>query len=145
MNELKIIDKFSGEYRWLSNFWIHDTYKNLSVEHHYQAAKTTNIHDWFYIMAQDTPGKAKRIGKEITVRQDWDMVKLILMEQFIRDKFTMNMELRLKLMDTRGITLMESNTWGDTYWGVCDSFGLNHLGKILMKVRDEYLDVSKIY
>lgn len=145
MNKLNLIDGFQGEYRWLSNFWIHDTHRGLSVEHLYQAAKTTNINDWLLVMAQDTPAKAKRVGREIVVRADWERVKLVLMEQFVREKFALNMELRQKLLATRGIQIVESNTWGDSFWGVYDGFGLNHLGKILMKVRDEFLDVSLSY
>lgn len=32
--------------------------------------------------------------------------------------------------------IIEVNNWGDTYWGVCNGIGDNHLGKILMKIRD---------
>ena len=37
--------------------------------------------------------------------------------------------------DTNNEELIEGNTWNDTYWGVCNGRGQNHLGKILMKVR----------
>lgn len=140
-----VIESFTGENRWLSNFWIHDTSRQLSVEHHYQAAKTTNLQDWLLIMSAETPGKAKRLGKPIerggaiTVREDWDSVKLILMEQFTREKFATNATLRQKLIDTQGHLLVEGNTWGDRYWGVCDGAGENNLGKIIMKVRDSFL------
>jgi predicted NAD-dependent protein-ADP-ribosyltransferase YbiA (DUF1768 family) len=34
------------------------------------------------------------------------------------------------------VELIEGNWWGDTYWGVCNGVGENHLGKLLMKIRD---------
>jgi hypothetical protein len=43
------ISSFSGEYRWLSNFWIapiipfNDNISYPSSEHAYQAAKTQNL------------------------------------------------------------------------------------------------------
>ncbi|QDJ96454.1 YbiA-like protein [Xanthomonas phage Xoo-sp13] len=96
-------------------------------------------------MSAETPGKAKSYGKpiekggRITVRPDWDDVKLILMEQFTREKYASNDTLRQKLLDTRGMLILEGNTWGDVYWGICNGVGQNHLGKIIMKVRDGFL------
>lgn len=133
-----VINKFSGEYRWLSNFWIHDEIRGLSVEHHYQAAKADNYDDYKLVMSANSPADAKRIGKTIKIRWDWETVKLSLMEQFIREKFSKNPPLRENLLQTRGIYLIEGNNWGDTFFGVCNGEGQNHLGKILMKVRDEY-------
>jgi ribA/ribD-fused uncharacterized protein len=145
MRYTRIIEEFRGEYRWLSNFWIHDTARGLSVEHHYQAAKTTNYQDWLLIMSAETPALAKKYGKpierggRITVREDWNIVRLTLMEQFTREKFGTNHELRERLIETRGSLLIESNTWNDTFWGICNGVGENNLGKIIMKVRDEFL------
>ena len=45
-------------------------------------------------------------------------------------------ELRTKLADTEDEELIEGNTWNDTYWGVCRGVGENHLGKLLMEVRE---------
>ena len=44
-----------------------------------------------------------------------------------------------QLLDTGDQELVEYNTWGDTYWGVCTRIrqGQNWLGKILMEVREE--------
>ncbi len=145
MKYTRIIEEFQGEYRWLSNFWIHDTVKGLSVEHHYQAAKTTNYQDWLLIMSAETPALAKKYGKPIehggyiTVREDWNNIKLILMEQFTREKYSINHELQQKLLDTRGSLIIEGNRWNDNFWGVCNGVGENNLGKIIMKVRDDFL------
>jgi predicted NAD-dependent protein-ADP-ribosyltransferase YbiA (DUF1768 family) len=56
------------------------------------------------------------------------------MEDLSRQKFS-HPELRQKLLDTGSCTLVEGNTWGDTFWGVCDGVGENHLGKLLMTIR----------
>ena len=39
------------------------------------------------------------------------------------------------LLATGKATLVEGNSWGDTFWGVCRGKGKNMLGKILMRVR----------
>ena len=139
MKYTSIIESFSGEHRWLSNFWIHDDARQLSVEHHYQAAKTTNLEDYLLIMSAETPGKAKRFGKQIVVRDDWDSVKFAIMEHLTREKYATNIKLRNMLLDTKGSLIIEGNTWGDRVWGVCEGTGENHLGKIIMKVRDYFL------
>jgi N-glycosidase YbiA len=139
MSFTKIIDSFHGEYRWLSNFWIHDTENMLSVEHYYQAAKATNAEDYARVLTCKTPGEAKKMGKEIICRADWEDVRLTLMEHFLREKFFWNTALAAKLKTTSDCLLVEGNTWGDKFWGVCDGEGQNHLGKLLMKIRDEFL------
>lgn len=146
MKYTQIVEEFQGEYRWLSNFWVYDTVRGLSVEHHYQAAKATNYQDYLRIMSAENAYEAKQLGKPIdkggilvTVRPDWDSIKLILMEQFTREKYATNHTLAQKLRDTKGSLLLETNRWNDTFWGICNGVGENHLGKIIMKVRDEFL------
>lgn len=145
MKYTQIVEEFQGEYRWLSNFWVYDTVRGLSVEHHYQAAKATNYEDYLRIMAAENAYEAKQLGKPIdkggilVVRSDWNDVRLILMEQFTREKYATNNVLKQKLLNTKGMLLIEGNKWGDTFWGVCNGVGENNLGKIIMKVRDEFL------
>lgn len=138
MKPLNIIESFKGEYRFLSSFYIYDETRNLSVEHEYQAAKAKNFDDWLVVMSSETPAIAKKAGRIITVREDWNEIKLTVMEQLVIKKFATNAQLREKLLDTRGMILIEGNTWGDTFWGVCNGVGMNHLGKTLMKVRDKF-------
>lgn len=140
----KPIDSFSGEYRFLSNFWMAPiTFNEIdwpSVEHLYQAAKSLNQNDCLTIWKCKTPGQAKRAGQKITIRNDWDKVKLDAMTQFVTAKFEQNPQLMEKLLATGNAELIEGNTWGDTYWGVCKSVGTNHLGKILMAIRTKHSD-----
>ncbi len=137
------IGPFQGEYRWLSNFWPArvelDEQVFHTVEHAYQAAKTLKPHERLDIVMCPTPGAAKAAGRKLTLRPDWDSVKLHIMFDLVLQKFWNNLELRAKLIATDGEELIELNTWGDRYWGVCNGVGQNHLGKILMQVRDEII------
>lgn len=80
---------------------------------------------------------AKALGKRIELRKDWNNIKLDIMYKIIKNKFTQNPTLTKLLVDTNDKVIIEGNTWGDTYWGMCKGKGENHLGKILMKVREE--------
>ena len=80
------IQGFFGEYRFLSNFY--QIPNDKTVEHYYQAAKTTNITDYLKIINAETPAIAKSLGKSIDIRSDWDDIKLVVMEQLIIKKFS---------------------------------------------------------
>ena len=135
------IDSFSGEYRYLSNFWLaavtYEGKRYPSVEHAYQAAKTLDVGERARIAGLATASEAKRAGRGLRVRVDWEQVKLGVMEQCVRDKFLNHADLGAKLLATGEAELVEGNDWGDRFWGVCEGRGENHLGKILMKVRSE--------
>lgn len=136
-----MIDRFSGTYSFLSNFYEHPvTYKGktfASVEHAFQAYKADNDIDFEIVADQPTPGKAKRAGRKIPLRSDWEEVKLDLMLSLVRAKFVEDTVMLKLLQSTGDEELVEGNTWGDVVWGVCDGVGENHLGKILMRVRSE--------
>ena len=64
-------------------------------------------------------------------------MKLNVMYDAIRAKFTQHAELRQLLLDTQDAKIIE-HTENDDYWGDGgDGKGKNMLGKILMKVREE--------
>ncbi len=135
------IDSFSGEHRFLSNFWYHPIRMGGEMyptnEHAFQAAKTLQSKEREHIRLANTPGDAKHLGRVMTLRKDWEEVKLEVMYRINRQKFRYNEELKDKLLSTLGSELVEGNHWGDTFWGVCDGVGENHLGKILMRIRSE--------
>ena len=139
-----MIDSFQGEHRFLSNFWLSPVeFEGLiypSVEHAYQAAKTFNPEDRKRIAAMSSPGQAKKAGKSLKLRVDWEQEKVGIMEYLVHAKFSTHNDLYEKLLATGTQELVEGNTWGDTIWGVCNGVGQNLLGKILMKVRKEFAD-----
>jgi ribA/ribD-fused uncharacterized protein len=136
------IEQFRGEYEWLSNFYpvpvMYDAYVYRSVEHAYQAAKTLDPRERAAIRQCLTAGKAKRLGATVTLRADWDTARRGVMLILLRRKFQ-RADLRSKLLATGDAVLIEGNTWGDTYWGVCRGRGENVLGQLLEQVRAELL------
>lgn len=135
MTPRTVIDSFSGPYRFLSNFWVEED--GLTVEHCFQAMKTLDSEEQHWILEADTPGKAKRLGRKCTLRLDWEEAKDEAMYFLVKDKFFPGSDLASLLLGTGDAELIEGNTWGDTYWGVCNGEGQNKLGKILMQIREE--------
>lgn len=138
--QMEKIESFSGDFRFLSNFSPveieFDGHLYKSVEHAYQAAKTLDENIRSSVREAETAGKAKKIGKKIPLREDWNDVKIDIMESLLRKKFNTLLFKQL-LKNTGDAELIEGNTWGDEFWGVYNNYGHNHLGKLLMKIRDE--------
>lgn len=133
-----VIDLFTGDYSFLSNFhpspveFKGDVYK--TVEHAYQAAKTEHPEEREQIRNAFSPGAAKRLGKRVHLRPDWENIKVGVMKSLLEQKFE-DPVLAQQLIDTDPHELVEGNSWGDTFWGVCDGVGENVLGVLLMEVR----------
>lgn len=138
------IDRFRDAYAFLSNFFEAEVnYGGLtygSNEAAFQAQKCLSDEEKLPF-TQAPPSKAKRMGRRVPLRPNWEAVKLGLMEEIVRAKFTQHPELAQQLMATGDMALIEGNTWGDTFWGVDTRSGKgeNHLGRILMKIRSELL------
>jgi ribA/ribD-fused uncharacterized protein len=135
------IARFSGDYRFLSNFYpatvVFEGLTYPDVEHAYQSAKTLDISERRIIAALPTPAEAKHAGEALKYRDDWLQIKYQVMLTCVRDKFTRHPDLRAKLLATGDAYLEEGNTWHDQIWGVYDGHGTNWLGIILMQVRAE--------
>jgi N-glycosidase YbiA len=140
---MKRIDSFRGDYCFLSNFHPckiqYEGIEYTSVEHAYQASKSMSWKIRKEIANLLKPGDAKRMGKNLLIRKDWDTVKLSIMKELVKKKFSIP-ELQKKLLATGDAELVEGNWWGDDFWGVCNGRGENYLGKILMEVRNFYAD-----
>lgn len=139
---MQVIESFSGPYRFLSNFY--PSYFKLhgiifpSVEHYYQANKAQSNEEFMKIVAAKTPGEAKKLGQLTGIDpKKWDRVKYAIMYQGVHAKFEQNPTLLKLLLETGDAEIIEGNTWGDEYWGVCN--GLNKLGELLMEVRECFL------
>jgi ribA/ribD-fused uncharacterized protein len=108
-----------------------------SVENYYQAMKSMDPADWERVAAM-TPSNAKRIGKMLKLRPDWEHLKEGFMYDALVAKFTQQPFMTI-LLDTGDQILIEWNNWGDRIWGVDihDNKGQNLLGKLLMRIREE--------
>lgn len=146
------IETFTNEEnRFLSNFYPYMKNKKLEtdleiisegitfdcVENAYQAAKTDNIELKKKISKMNPYDVVEMVkAGEIPTRENWNDIKLDIMYSLVWQKFK-NIKLKRKLIDTKDLVLEEGNTWGDVFWGICDGVGENHLGRILMKVREK--------
>lgn len=138
-----IIAGFFGEHRWLSNFYdaaiIYDETKFRSVEHAYVYSKYKQKPIDLEQFNDLTASQVKRLGRSIELREDFDDIKIDVMAELIFCKFSdRNPELVQKLINTGDAHISETNSWGDTFWGVnLEGVGLNMLGKIIMARRNQ--------
>ena len=138
---------FDGEHEFLSNFYPspvyaptpHGPFNSYSlyptVEHAYHSLKTTVGVEKQQILDAPSPGIAKRLGRRVSLRPDWDDIKVEAMEGLVYLKFAEHEPLLEALLLTGTRELIEGNFWGDSFWGVYNGVGRNELGKVLMRVR----------
>lgn len=143
---VQIIDSFRGSFYFLSNFYkapiMYDAIIYATAEAAFQAQKTNNIVERAY-MSEMGPAEAKRYGRKVKLRKDWNDVRLSVMKDIVYAKFSQNPDLKEKLLATGKARLEEGNDWGDRFWGTVGGSGENHLGKILMEVREEFQNESR--
>jgi ribA/ribD-fused uncharacterized protein len=113
-----------------------------TVEHAFQASKSNDPMDALVVARASTPGKAKRLGRKLKLRADWDSIKVGVMKDLLLLKFAPGTFLSGELLDTGAERLIEGNKWHDQFWGncTCDEHkfipGKNMLGRLLMEIRD---------
>lgn len=136
------INRFREKYFFLSNFAPCDVYYNgkkfRTVEHAFQAAKCLDEEEQDIFRFAETPAEAKKWGRRVKLRPDWENVKIDIMKELLRQKFN-NTVYKEKLLATGDCILVEGNNHRDTFWGVCNGVGKNTLGKLLMEIRDELM------
>lgn len=134
------IDEFDGQYRFLSNFFMapieYDGFTFSCSEAAYQAMKSLDRAKRAEFVELDA-FQAKRKGRSVKMRKDWEEVKDQVMYDICLAKFSQHDFLKEKLLKTGEAELIEGNHWGDIYWGVCKGRGKNQLGKTLMRIREE--------
>lgn len=113
-----------------------------TVEHFYQANKTLDSEEKVKVLAALTPNIAKKLGKQLTLRPDWEEVKYDIMYAGVKEKFTRHNNLKHLLLRTGNKQIIEWTWWGDKIWGMCSKTekGCNALGKILQMVRSELME-----
>jgi ribA/ribD-fused uncharacterized protein len=140
-----MINCFDGKWAFLSNFyWNEIEFEGITYptnEHFFQAMKTLDIGERQKIANCLTPGQAKRMGRQVALRPDWEEVKEDIMFLGLCLKFA-DEQLADWLVETGDEPLEEGTTWHDNEWGNCSCpkcrniEGKNKLGKLLMKVRE---------
>jgi N-glycosidase YbiA len=135
-----MINSFTGKHRFLSNFYpcviTMGNAKYPSAEHAYMSFKN-NSPQWI-AKCQDssiTPVQIKQLSRHIDLIEGWDTIRLQVMLDVLDAKFGQNPDLAAQLIATGDEELIEGNTWGDTFWGVRNNVGENHLGELLMRIR----------
>lgn len=124
-----------------------------TVEHYYQAQKSSDRAYRQAIREAETPGLAKRLGEQPngetkrskkswfyrhgqSPRADWHEVKLDIMRRADAAKYEQNPELAEALLATGDAELIEDST-SEPFWGIGpDGNGHNWAGRILMEVRE---------
>jgi len=142
--------RFRGEHMFLSNMFMSEglavQFEGMqfpSSEHAFVAAKTLDVVVRQEIADTPDPKDAKRYGRQLELREDWEDVKEDVMLEILRSKFSrsQNHGMAKQLLDTGRRPLIEGNLWRDTYWGMAtvdgEVQGENLLGQLLMKVRQE--------
>jgi len=145
------ISEFTENHDFLSNFFQSiiefDGVEWSTAEHLYQARKSIIPEEREFIRQLISPGKAKRKGKKLTLRAEWETVKVDIMLDCLRLKFSQNQDIALRLVNTGDAYLCEGNYWHDNYWGNCDCdeceevHPQNNLGKCLMVIREELISL----
>lgn len=134
----EVVKEFVGDFKFLSNFFPSTIFvegkKYATVEHAFQALKTLVEEERTIVRNAKSPGLAKKLGKSVSMRNDWNNIKFDVMRSLIRLKFE-NPFLREMLLATGDSILEEGNLWKDKTWGIYLGEGENMLGKILMEER----------
>lgn len=150
-----MIDRFEGQYKFLSNFYMSafldsDSNRWPSVEHYYQAMKTTDLKKRENIRILEKPSDAKKYGNNIELRNDWEQIKVYIMFEGLHMKFSQKRHLKLNLIKTFGHILIEGNFHHDNFWGDClcsscrNKNGYNILGQLLMNIRHIFKTTKEI-
>ncbi|MBP3379754.1 MAG: NADAR family protein [Ruminococcus sp.] len=133
------IDSFRNEYFFLSNFYEAPiTYEGLTYQNNeaaFQAQKCADPKER-EAFTRMNPSEAKRAGRRVQLRKDWEDIKISVMADIVMAKFSQNRKLAEKLLATGDACLEEGNDWGDRIWGTVNGQGANCLGRILMDTRE---------
>ena len=134
--------RFRNEYWFLSNMYPCSIWYEGALDGKYIFRSVETI---FQMMKCDDDNEkkgfellngfeAKKRGRRVKLRDDWNEIKLDVMRDILEVKFSIP-DLRNKLIRVND-EIVEDNNWGDRYWGRCNGIGKNMLGKLLMEIRD---------
>ena len=138
--------KFSGKLAFLSNMHVltnpieFDGVEYYTVEHAYQVARTLDLEWREKIAACGTPYAAKTLAKQAPTRPNWLVIRVGLMDDLVQQKFRNNPDLMELICSIPDEDIVEENSWGDTFWGVCNGVGTDWLGYILRNIKHSNYD-----
>lgn len=108
-----------------------------TVEHAFQAAKSLDVDERKKIRDAKTPKEAKRLGRKVNLRHDWEEIKFTVMYFLVAQKFNQE-PFRSLLESTENLPIYEDSPF-DKVWGTGEKGGIgtgkNALGFILMNIR----------
>ena len=152
-----MITSFKGKYEFLDPAYYCLAGYNGVIYNSAEAAFLASQYDdpYFRSMFRNPSlpiWRARELCKRLQKRRDWTPeLSLDLTRQITFDKFCRSPNLRSLLLATRRELIVAENNWHEQFWGRCicnirpgkygrkDAClvpGSNHLGKILMSVRD---------
>lgn len=145
--EIKFGKVRGEEYGCFSNFYPckieYDGISYKNSEAAWQAQKTLDLSKRVEFSSLSGT-QAKKNGRSVLLREDWENVKYELMVDILKAKFSQNKNIKQILLSTGDATLIENTTgWHDNTWGDCrcpkckNIKGKYLLGKALMETRKE--------
>lgn len=127
--------QFRNQFAFLSNFYfcplVINGFMFSNAEAAYQALKCKGYEERFVGVTGKT---ARALGRRLPMQEGWNDKRIDAMRFVLQQKFS-SPKLMAQLQQVQG-NIQEDNYWGDTFWGVCNGVGENHLGKLLMEIRD---------
>lgn len=144
-----MIGPFRRDYFWLSNMYENpieisgQTFTCAEAAFQAHKVERSPYAEWGEGFTGINGYEARKLGRKVRLCKDWEDIKDDVMHFVVKEKFIQHPGLRKLLFDTGNEELVEINSWGDTYWGVCNGEGENRLGKILMRVREELRECYK--
>ncbi len=136
-----MITRFVGQYAFLNPTWITRVFYQgeiwTSAEAAFQATKTDDSEIKKKIFYAQTVQQVKKIGETITVTDEWINKQINIMKEITYAKFSQNKVLCNLLLQTEKEKIVYHDSENNTFWGVYNNFGYNHLGLILEQVRDQ--------
>jgi ribA/ribD-fused uncharacterized protein len=134
------LSNFACSPLFLPDPWTGKLVEYPTVEHRFQAMKATNAEDHERIRQTGHPRQAKRLGRNLALRSDWEDIKTEVMLTALRAKYCQHQPSRAALLATGDRALAE-NSPTDAVWGIRDRdggySGQNLLGRALMLIRAE--------
>lgn len=145
------IFEFKNEYDFLSNMYPCDvaykgiTYKCSEAAFQAQKYKSEEIkkefaeYDGKQAKWHGGPRGDHRLTKDEVYA--WNDKRISIMEEVVKAKFEQNEDLKKKLIETDNVKIYEGRAFRpDKFWGinVKTMEGENHLGKILMNLRESF-------